>query len=372
MKNKLEGGEGFLDFFEDLEDPRIDRKKLYPVNELLLLTLSAVICGSEGWLDIEAFGREKLDYLKQFLPYQNWTPSDDTLRRFFRRIHPKAFQERFVKWTASLKILNTKHISIDGKVSRHTFDGDQNPLHLVSAFASESRLILGQAKVSDKSNEIKAIPELLAMLDLSGSIITIDGMGCQRAIAEQIQEAKADYVLSLKGNQSTLHDDVKLLFQDSYILENLDKESQCVDVNSDHGRLETRRCKVVKMPLELAAIHCWPGLKTVVEIESTREFNNKTEHEKRYYISSLEVGAQRMLGVIRSHWAIENSLHYVLDIAFRDDESRIRKGNAPMNMGIIKHAALNMMRKNQRKRESIKGLRKVAGWNHQRLTQIIL
>lgn len=363
--------EGFLDFFEDLEDPRIERKKMYPVGEILLLTLTAVICGSEGWLDIEAFGREKIGYLQQFLPYVNGTPSDDTLRRFFRRIDPKAFQERFAKWAESLSALNKKLVSIDGKVSRHTFDGDQNPLHMVSAFASESRLVLAQSKVSDKSNEITAIPELLTLLDLSGSIVTIDAMGCQRAIAEQIQEAKADYVLSLKGNQGILHDDVKLLFQDSHILEKLDKENIYVDVDSGHGRIETRQCKVLKMPLELAKIHNWPGLKTVIEIESTREFNDKVEHEKRYYISSLEVGAKDMLHAIRSHWAIENSLHYVLDIAFRDDESRIRKGNAPMNIGIIKQAALNLLRKNQRKRESIKGLRKVAGWNNERLSQII-
>ena len=363
--------EGFLDFFEDLDDPRIERKKLYPINEILLLTLAAVICGSEGWLDIEAFGRGKLDYLKQFLPYANGTPSDDTLRRFFRRIDPKAFQERFAKWAESLSALNKKLISIDGKVSRHTFDGDQNPLHRVSAFASECRLVLAQAKVSDKSNEITAIPELLALLDLSGSIVTIDAMGCQRAIAQQIQEAKADYVLSLKGNQGILHDDVKLLFQDSHILGNRDKESLFVDVDSDHGRIETRQCKVLKIPPELAKTHDWPGLKTVVEINSIREFKNKVEHEKRYYISSLEVEAKDMLHAIRSHWAIENSLHYILDIAFRDDESRIRKGNAPMNIGIIKQAALNMLRKNQRKRESIKGLRKVAGWNSDRLSQII-
>jgi predicted transposase YbfD/YdcC len=363
--------EGFLDFFEDLEDPRIDRKKLYPVNELLLQTLAAVICGSEGWLDIEAFGHEKIDYLRQFLPYENGTASDDTLRRFFRSINPKDFQERFVKWTESLSELNKKLISIDGKVSRHTFDNDQNPLHLVSAFASESRLVLGQAKVSDKSNEITAIPELLSLLDLGGSVITIDAMGCQRAIAEQIQQAEADYVLSLKGNQSTLHNDVKLLFEDVHVLKTLEEENECVQVDGDHGRIETRRCKVLKMPIELTKIHNWPGLRTVVEIESTRDFNNTIEHEKRYFISSLEIGAKDMLHTIRSHWAIENSLHYVLDIAFRDDESRIRKGNAPMNIGIIKHAALNLLRKNQAKRQSIKGLRKIAGWNNERLTQII-
>jgi len=363
--------DGFLDFFADIEDPRIDRKKLYPLNEILLLTLTAIICGSEGWLDIEAFGETKIDYLKQFLPFENGTPSDDTLRRLFRSIDPKDFQERFVKWTEWLSQARPKLISIDGKVSRHTFDGNQNPLHMVTAFASEARLVLAQAKVFDKSNEITAIPELLALLDLSGATVTIDAMGCQRAIAEQIQKAGANYILSLKGNQSSLHDDAKLLFQDAQILKELGHESFCTDVDSDHGRIETRRCKVLKMPEELLEIHQWPGLKTLVEIESTREFGNKIEHEKRYHISSLEVDAKNMLYAIRSHWSIENSLHYVLDIAFRDDESRIRKGNAPMNIGIIKHTALNMLRKNQRKRESIKGLRKIAGWDNQRLSEII-
>lgn len=364
--------DGFLDFFTDIEDPRIDRKKLYPLNEILLLTLTAIICGSEGWLDIEAFGETKIDYLRQFLPFENGTPSDDTLRRLFRSIDPKDFQDRFVKWTQWLSQARPKLISIDGKVSRHTFDGDdQNPLHMVTAFASEARLVLAQTKVSDKSNEITAIPELLALLDLSGATVTIDAMGCQRTIAEQIQKSGANYILSLKGNQSSLHDDVKLLFKDAQILKELGGGSVCTDIDADHGRIETRRCTVLKIPEELIEIHQWPGLKTLVEIESTREFNNKIEHEKRYHISSLDVGAKDMLYAIRSHWAIENSLHYVLDIAFRDDESRIRKGNAPMNIGIIKHAALNMLRKNQQKRESIKGLRKVAGWNNERLSQII-
>lgn len=364
--------EGFLDYFEDLEDPRIDRKKLYPVDEILLLTLAAVICGSEGWLDIEAFGREKLEYLRQFLPFENGTPSDDTLRRFYRTVDPKGFQDRFVQWAQSLNELDKKLISIDGKVSRHTFDGDQNPLHMVTAFVSEARLILSQTKVSDKSNEITAIPELLALVDLAGSIVTIDAMGCQRAIAEQIQQAKADYVLSLKGNQSTLHEDVKLLFQDKDLIDYLDKDAVYVETEAGHGRIETRQCTVIKMPSELKQSHNWPGLQTVVEIRSTRDLNDKVEHENRYYISSLEGTGRDMLHCIRSHWAIENSLHYVLDIAFRDDDSRIRKGNAPMNMGIIKHAALNMLRQNQRKRESIKALRKIAGWNNDRLSQILM
>ena len=197
---------------------------------------------------------------------------------------------------------------------------------MVTAFTSEDRLVLAQAKVSDQSNEITAIPELLALLDLSGATVTIDAMGCQRAIAEHIQESGAEYILSLKGNQSSLHDDVKLLFLDDQILKELKEGNTYTDIYADHGHIETRRCTVLKIPDELIKTNQWPDLKTVVEIERTREFDNKIEHEKRYYISFLERDAKAMLHSIRSHWAIENSLHYVLDIAFRDDdESRIRK-----------------------------------------------
>ena len=216
--------ETFLDFFSTIEDPRIDRCKLHPISEILLLTLAAVISGAEGWIDIERYGHLKLDFLRRFFPYENGVPSDDTLRRFFRRINPKVFREHFVKWVKSLGSTDEQLISIDGKVSRRSFDTNQKALHMVSAFASECRLVLAQTKVSDKSNEITAIPELLAWLDLQGSIVTIDAMGCQKEIAKQIIEKEGDYVFSLKGNQGTLHDDVQSLFRSFPALRDLGLE----------------------------------------------------------------------------------------------------------------------------------------------------
>lgn len=367
---KAKPSEGFLDFFQDLPDPRINRKKLYSVDEILLLTLAAVVCAAEDWEDIELYGKQKLDYLRRFLPYANGIPSDDTLRRFFRRINPQEFQKRFAAWAENLKTNVQKLISIDGKVSRHSFDGDKSPLHTVSAFASEARLVLAQTKVSDKSNEIKAIPELLELLDINGAIVTIDAMGCQREIVEQIIKSKADYVLSLKGNQGTLHQDIKLIFSDDGLLKELDiSKGQTVD--GGHGRIETRTCRALKIPEALSRAHQWPGLKTIIEIDSIREHKDHCTREKRYYIASLEKDASALAHIIRSHWSIENSLHWILDVSFNDDASRIRKGNAPQNIGIIKHAALNMLQQNKQKRESIKGLRKAAGWNDERLTSII-
>jgi predicted transposase YbfD/YdcC len=365
-----ESHKGFLDYFQDLPDPRIDRKKLHRVDEILLLTLTAVICGAEGWQYIELFGQQKLGYLRKFLPYANGVPSDDTLRRLFRRINPQEFQKRFTVWAENLKTEVQRLIAIDGKVSRHSFDGDKSPLYTVSAFASEARLVLAQTKVSDKSNEITAIPELLDLLDISGAIVTIDAMGCQREIAGQIIESKADYVLSLKGNQGTLHKDIKLVFSDGELLKELDASST-ETIDGGHGRIETRKCKVLKIPEVLAKIHQWPRLKTIIEIDSIRELKDHCTREKRYYISSLESDAAALAPIIRSHWSIENSLHWILDVSFNDDASRIRKGNGPQNIGIIKHTALNMLQQNRQKRESIKGLRKAAGWNDERLTQII-
>lgn len=363
-------GNGFLDYFEDLEDPRLDRKKFYPVNEILLTTLLSIICGADSWNDIELFGKAKISYLRQYLPYVNGVPSDDTFRRFFRRINPEEFRSRFVKWMKNFPLPTGVIIALDGKVSRHTFDGDDKAaLHMVSAFASEMRLVLAQMAVPDKTNEIKAIPELLDWLDIQGAIITIDAMGCQREIARKIIDKGADYVLALKGNQELLSVDVEKLFTEQDLREGFGyEEDQTVD--GDHGRIETRRCRAILAPKVLIQRHDWPGLKSIIEVYSIRELKNKIEEEKRYYLTSLPREARKLNHAIRQHWGIENSLHYVLDISFRDDDSRIRKGNAPENIAIIKHAALNLLQKSKRPRESIKGLRKVAAWDETRLSEI--
>jgi predicted transposase YbfD/YdcC len=372
--NELEENrkESFLDFFEDLEDPRLDRKKLHGISEILLVTLAGVICGAEGWIDIEKFGNSKLEELRKYLPFANGIPSDDTLRRFFRRIDPKNFKDRFVSWIKTINLSEETLIAIDGKVSRHTFDKDKAALHMVSAFASESRLVLAQTAVDTKSNEITAIPSLLEWLDLRGAIVTIDAMGCQREIAEQINKRGGDYVFSLKGNQGSLNADVRLLFSDEILLKEMELESKKT-VDCDHGRIETRKYCSVLIPDILKNQHNWPGLRTVIEVSSRREIkrNGVVEEEKRYYISSLNNDIDKISKAIRSHWSIENSLHYIMDISFRDDESRIRQGNAPENIAVIKHVALNMLQANKQKRDSIKGLRKVAAWNNDRMHAIL-
>ncbi|WP_341763535.1 ISAs1 family transposase [Candidatus Tisiphia endosymbiont of Beris chalybata] len=363
--------ESFEDFINGINDHRVDRNKLHSVEEILFLTLTAIICGAEGWRDIERFGRLKLEFLRTVFPYANGIPSDDTLRRFFRVLDPKTFSTCFTVWASSLKLPSSTHIAIDGKVSRHTFDGDKNPLHMVSAFASECRTVLAQEKVSDKSNEITAIPKLLGILDIKGAIVTIDAMGCQREIAQAIIDKEADYILSLKGNQGNLHQDIKLVFADKELLNELSVDINQTTDGSEHGRIEERIYRAVTMPQELQEQHNWPELKTIIEVISKREIKGVLSEETRYYISSLEQEAVKIGMAIRSHWAIENSVHWILDVSFRDDDSRIRKGNAPQNIAIIKHMALNVLQKAKQKRDSIKQLRKAAGWDNNQLLTIL-
>lgn len=366
--------EGFLDYFNGLEDPRSQRNRLYTMSEILLVTLCAAVCGADGWQDIEDYGNLKIDYLREYLPYKNGIPSDDTFRRFFRSINPESFQELFRGWVKSLKpSLEQKVIAIDGKSSRHSFDGQGNMLHMISAYATEARLVLAQEKVSEKSNEITAIPRLLEWLDIRGSIVTIDAMGCQYKIADEILKKEGQYIFSLKGNQGELCEDVKIYFE----CEDL-KRIHSIDFyeNNDkgHGRIESRKCWVSNEVSWLRERHPqWKSIRSIVRIDSTREIKGKTSIETRYYISSLEESAKKILNSIRSHWAIENSLHWVLDMSFGEDQSRIRKNNAPQAMAIIRHIALNLLQltKAQMKRQSVKRLRKMAGWDNKILTSIL-
>jgi predicted transposase YbfD/YdcC len=360
----------FLDFFQDLEDPRIDRKKLYSMEEILLTTLCAVIAGAEGWQDVEAFGLAKECFLKKYLPFENGIPSDDTFRRFFRAIDPKNFQNKFIAWVESLGIIDKNIIAIDGKTSRRSFDNDKKPLHLISAFASEARIVLAQKKVDTKTNEITEIPQLLSWLDLRKSIVTIDAMGCQKEIANQIIEQGGDYVLALKGNQGQLSEDVRTYFEDKDIVKNKTVKS-FQTIEKGHGRIETRRCLITEDIYWLESFKNWKGLQSIVMVESTREEKDTKTIETRYYISSLKADPEKMLRTIRSHWGIENGLHWILDMSFGEDQSRIRKGNAPENMAVMRHCALNMLQKYKGKRQSIKGLRKLAGWKDEVLEGIL-
>ena len=362
----------FLNHFNDLPDPRQRGKVMYPLEEVLLLALLAVLAGAESFVEIARFGEKKLDLLRRFRPFRDGTPSHDHLGDIFAALDAEQFQRCFVAWVAALTGVPESVVAIDGKtVRRSGKKAGKGAIHMVSAFAASQRLVLGQVKVAEKSNEIVAIPKLLDMLVVEGAIVTIDAMGCQRAIARKIVEKKADYVFGLKGNQGSLRDDVALLVEEQKTRNFADsKISRAETIDADNGRIETRTVTVVHDVEWLRKRHDWPALNAVAIVEGTREFGGKIEHETRYYITSLVMQAHLLGPVIRSHWAIENSLHWVMDMVFRDDECRVRTNNAPANFTTIKHMAYNLLRKPSGK-DSFRVRRKVAGWDDEFLASLV-
>ncbi len=363
----------FLWYFRDLSDPRQQGKVIYPLNEVLLLCLLAVLAGAETFTDIALFGEKKLGLLRRFLPFGNGTPPHDRLGEIFAALDAEVFQRCFVSWVAAITGVPAGVIAIDGKTSRGSAKkkGANDAIHMVSAFAAQQRLVLGQTKVDKKSNEIVAIPKLLNMLQIEGAIVTIDAMGCQREIAQKIIDKMADYVLALKGNQGTLREDVELFAAEQKARDFKDtKISRHETVDGDHGRIETRKYTVFHDVDWLQERHDWPGLKGVVMVESTRETGDKIERETRFYITSLTLTAEQLGPIIRSHWAIENSLHWVMDMTFRDDECRVRQDNAAANFTTIKHMAHNLTRRAPGK-ASIRARRKAAAWDDQYLVSLL-
>ena len=362
----------FLNHFSDMPDHRQRGKVTYPLDEVLLLALLAVLAGAESFVDIARFGRMKLELLRRFRPFLDGTPSHDHLGDIFAALDPEHFQRCFVAGVASLIGVPEGVVAIDGKtVRRSGGKGGKGAIHMVSAFAASLRLVLGQVKVAKKSNEIVAIPKLLDMLVIEGAIITIDAMGCQRAISRKIIEKKADYVLGLKGNQGSLREDVELFATEQKAKNFADtKISQATTIDADHGRIETRTTTVINDIEWLQKNHNWPGLKSIVMVESTREIAGVFEHETRFYITSLVMLAALLGPVVRSHWAIENSLHWVLDMIFRDDECRVRTNHAPANFTTIKHMAHNLLRRPSGK-DSFRVRRKIAGWDDEFLASLI-
>lgn len=360
----------FLKYFEDLPDTRQIGKVRYPLREVLLLCLLGVLAGAETFVDIALFGDKKLGFLRRFLPFTEGTPSHDHLGDILAALDAKAFQRCFVTWVASLTGVAAQVIAIDGKTLRRS-RGAKAAIHMVSAFAARQRLVLGQVKVAGKTNEIVAIPKLLEMLAIEGAIVSIDAMGCQRSIARKIIDKKADYVLALKGNQGTLREDVELFvaeqkannFKDTTI-------SRHETVDGDHGRIETRTTTVIHDIAWLLERHQWPGLKGLVVVESTREIGNKIERETRFYITSLLLLANLMGPIVRSHWAVENSLHWVMDMVFRDDECRVRTDHAPANFTTVKHIATNLLRRASSK-QSLRARRKAAAWDDDFLASLV-
>ena len=368
-------GEGvvFLEHFRDLPDPRQAGKVTYPLDEILLLCLLAVLAGAEGFTDIARFGTKKLELLRRFRPFREGTPAHDHLGDIFARLDAEKFQQCFVAWVSAQTGVAADVIAIDGKTARRSGDkrGAKAAIHMISAFAARQRLVLGQVKEAEKSNEIVAIPKLLEMIAIEGAIVTIDAIGCQRDIARTIIDKKADYVLALKGNQGSLRDDVELFvaeqkangFKDTTI-------SRQETVDGDHGRIETRTTTVIHDVAWLQERHDWPGLNGIVMVESQREIHGKIERETRFYITSLLLLAAQLGAIVRSHWAVENSLHWVMDMVFRDDECRVRTDHAPANFTTIKHMALNLLR-NAPGKDSLRLRRKVAAWDDNFLANLV-
>jgi predicted transposase YbfD/YdcC len=367
----------FLQYFSELPDPRQSGKVMYPLPEVLLLCLLAVLAGAETITDISRFGDKKLALLRQFRPFLAGTPAHDHLGDILATLDAEAFQGCFAAWVAALIGVPEGTVATGGKTVRRSKGVAKDAIHMVSAFAARQRMVLGQVKVADKSNEIVAIPKLLDMLAIEGAVVTIDAMGCQRVIAQKIIDKKADYIFALKGNQGSLKDDVNLFvaeqkandFSNTTITRH-----QTVDGN--HGRIETRDITVIHDIGWLQERHNWPAMAGVVMVESTHIMPgpnpgaDKVERETRFYITSLVLNAILVAPLIRDHWAIENSLHWILDMVFRDDECRLRTDNAPANFTTIKHIALNLIRRAKSK-DSIRLRRKVAAWDDEFLVSLI-
>lgn len=374
MENQV--SEALETHFSRLKDPRIKRKKLYPLMEILFVVLCGTICGAESWRDFVLFGKEKIDFLRQYFAFSNGIPSKDTFARLFVILDPEIFKECFISWVKSLQEALNEVVAIDGKTLCNSIDELSNvpAIHMVSAFETKARLVLAQQKVDDKSNEITAIPLLLDLLSLKGNIITLDAMGCQRAIAEKIHEKEADYVLSLKGNQGTLSKDVELFLETEVAKESSSAiEDRYEEVDKGHGRIETRRCIASSQIDWLEHKPQWRGLRTIAMIEETREIGNKISIERRFFISSLPADAKQIASAVRAHWLIENALHWTLDVVFNEDNSRIRKKNAGQNMAIIRHITFNMLSNAKKYFKDIgtKALQKKAGWGNSTLALIL-
>ena len=356
-------------YFVELSDPRIQRNKKHLLIDIIVLSIIAVICGAESWDSIEMFGKSKQDFLSKILKLPNGIPSHDTINRVFSLIRADKFEQQFTQWSQSLKDprISKEVISVDGKClrgSRDSYHG-KSAIHTVNAWANSNGLVLGQVKTDEKSTEVFAIPELLKILDIEGCIVTIDAQGTQKKIVETIIEKQADYILALKGNQGYLKDDAESIF--------LRQQPDSVDetLEKGHGRIETRKCEVINKIDFLDQKEQWAGLKSLARITAQREIRDTITTEVRLYISSVEADAKEYNCYIRQHWAVENSLHWTLDVTFREDAQRKRNGRAGNNFALIQKIALNLLKKEESKQMSLKNKRLVAAWDDKFLLKIL-
>jgi predicted transposase YbfD/YdcC len=364
--------------FADLTDPRSDHTKQHLLLDLIVIAFAAILCGADSWVEVEAFGEAKQAWFRRFLPLPNGIASHDTFGDVFARLNPEEFRACFLSWVqAVMTVTQGQVIALDGKTVRRSQDRrwGKSPIHMVSAWAQTNRLVLGQVKVDEKSNEITAIPALLRLLDVAGCIVTIDAMGTQTAIAEQIVAQGADYVLAVKDNQERLAQDVTATFAEA-------EQSQFIHVPYDyaktvdkgHGRIETRECWTIARADYVEALRtadAWVGLRALVMVRATRQIGDEVAVFTRYYISSLDGQAARLLDATRAHWGVENDLHWSLDIAFREDESRVRVGHAAENLAVLRHMALNVLKQEKTAKVGIKVKRLKAGWDENYLLRLL-
>ena len=369
-------GASIMDYFETLKDPRIERSKRHKLLDIIAIAICATICGADSWVHVELFGNSKLEWFQSFLELPNGIPSHDTFGAVFSRLDPDQFQSCFMEWTKQIAQLAQGEVAaIDGKTVRRSHDRNsgKQAIHLVSAWASANSMTLGQVKTEEKSNEITAIPRLLDLLGLSGCIVTIDAMGCQKNIAQRIVDGGADYVLAVKDNQGQLHDDVRDLFlgAEEFGFAGVPHDFAAT-LEKGHGRIERRECWVIADPKSLEYLSTgqeWPKLRSAVKVAGRRE---GAQVQPRYYISSLEASAQRLLEAVRSHWSIENSLHWTLDVTFGEDQCRVRKDHAPQNMALLRQISHNLLKNETSLKVGIQGKRLQAGWREDYLLKVLL
>jgi len=360
-----------LTHFRVLNDPRLERTRRHDLLDIVAITICAVICGADSWVDVEKYGAAKYDWLKGFLKLPNGIPSHDTFGRVFAALAPDEFRACFAAWVAEVAdAVGVKHVAIDGKTLRGSRSRGRAALHLVSAWAAGNHLTLGQESVDEKSNEITAIPRLLAVLDLTGALVTIDAMGCQRAIARQVVERGGDYVPAVKDNQPTLYAEVERLEEAALASEYAGASTHFTEERG-HGRDELRACWVLTDLAGLGERPKWHGLRSVAVVVRDRAVGERRSTEKHYYISSRGMTAEEFLGVIRAHWGIENSLHWVLDVSFGEDRSRVRIDHGPENLALLRRMAVSMLQAEGSK-GSIRGKRLIAGWKNEFLESVLL
>jgi predicted transposase YbfD/YdcC len=365
-------------------EPRIDRRKFHDLVDVLVIGVCTLLCGGETFNDMEDFGEDKLEWFKTFLKLENGIPSHDTFNRVFSAIDPQQFLDCFLRWTQSVRqTVHQEIVAIDGKALRRASNKKESVKYVVSAWAESNSMVLGQLKVADKSNEITAVPELLRVLELSGCIVTMDAMGCQKKIAREIIEADADYVLALKGNHEKVHEEVKSFLDDALAQQQAPRPATAKvpkaaatlesteTVEKDHGRFEIRRYYQSAELDWFADRPKWEGLKSLGMVESIREVDGQRSVERRYFLSSLPLGVQTFARAVRSHWGVENKVHWVMDVCFREDQSRARAGYAAENLATLRRFALNLLKRDHTKKRGIRGKQLNAGWDHAYLARLL-